>query len=144
MKKRHRTLVHYQVQIQSMSDLTAIVAESVESYARTCANAKEENERLQAELEATRRAALSVARYSGTMNITGQGGLPVYAFGHFKDAVFNGRGFEPSDSDEGNPVCKFCINLRNITECKYSQACSSECAMSKTTEYSTHFRVCIP
>eukprot|EP00984_Skeletonema_dohrnii_P028460 scaffold18455_cov161-Skeletonema_dohrnii-CCMP3373.AAC.1 len=90
-----------------MSDLTAIVAESVESYARTCANAKEENERLQAEIEATRLAALSVARYSGTINITGQGGLPVYAYGHFQDAVFNGSGSlvpsgdEPSDSDEG-------------------------------------------
>ena len=126
-----------------MSDLTAIVAESVESYARSCANAKEENERLQAELEATRRAALSVARYSGTINITGQGGLPVYACGHFQDAVFNGSGFEPSDS-EGNPVYKFGINLRNLVEFKYSQVCSSECAMSKTTEYSTPFRVCNP
>ena len=106
-----------------MSDLTAIVAESVESYARTCANAKEENERLQAEIEATRLAALSVARYSGTINITGQGGLPVYACGYFQDAVFMGSGNESSDS-EGNPVYKFGINLRNLVECKYSQACS--------------------
>mmetsp|Transcript_24081 Transcript_24081/g.37382 ORF Transcript_24081/g.37382 Transcript_24081/m.37382 type:complete len:202 (-) Transcript_24081:162-767(-) len=109
-----------------MSDLTAIVAESVESYARSCANAKEENERLQAELEATRRAALSVARYSGTINITGQGGLPVYACGHFlQDAVFNGSGFEPSDS-EGNPVYKFGINLRNLVECPINDVENAE------------------
>ena len=69
-----------------MSDLAAFVAATIES--KVVADLKEENEKQKAEIEQlrekveeTRNAALNAARKGGSVEITGDGGSPVYAYG---------------------------------------------------------------
>ena len=71
-----------------MSDLAAFVASTIES--RVVADLKEENDQLRAEIDKTRAAALQSARRGGCVEITGQGGSPVYAYGMLHKAELVG------------------------------------------------------
>ena len=68
--------------------MAAFVAATIES--RVVADLKEENDQLRAEIDKTRAAALQSARRGGCVEITGQGGSPVYAYGMLHKATSNG------------------------------------------------------
>lgn len=71
-----------------MSDLAPFVAAVIES--RVVTELQEENERLRAEIAQTRAAALESARFGGCIQITDEGGSPVYAHGKVHDARMEG------------------------------------------------------
>jgi len=71
-----------------MSDLAAFVAATIES--KVVEDLKEENDRLRAEIDKTRASALQSAKGGGCIEITGQGGTPLYAYGLLHKADYLG------------------------------------------------------
>ena len=62
-----------------MSDLAAFVAATIES--KVVEDLKDENDTLRAEISKTRASALQSAKRGGCIEITGEGGSPMYAHG---------------------------------------------------------------
>ncbi|KAL9188470.1 hypothetical protein ACHAXT_006848 [Thalassiosira profunda] len=100
-----------------MSDLAPFVAAVIES--RVVTELQEENQRLRAEIAQTRAAALQSARFGGCVQITGEGGSPVYAHGKVQDAE------EELDDDD---ALVFALDLTNdlYPTCPISKAMAAE------------------
>jgi len=108
-----------------MSDLAAFLAATIES--KVVEDLKEENDTLQAqnnrlreEINKTRASALQSAKGGGRIDITGQGGSPLYAHGLLHNAEHHGS------AEEG--VSIYNINLISNTQviCPISKAMDAE------------------